>query len=106
MLFRSEIGRTNWLRDTDWSYRLMEEGGHALPVIEAHCEYQRSAKYYYELDVQTRGTALSAVRVRFDYAIVRCADGVAIAAGYTVHASIGREGRPKRLPERVRALFA
>ncbi len=39
-----EIGRTNWLRDTDWSYRAMEAEGFALPVIEAHCEYRQSAR--------------------------------------------------------------
>ena len=29
-----EVGRTEWLRQTGWSYREMEEDGVALPVIE------------------------------------------------------------------------
>ena len=33
-----EVGRTDWLRDTGWNYRAMEEDGIQLPVIEAHCE--------------------------------------------------------------------
>jgi acyl-CoA thioester hydrolase len=32
-----EIGRTDWLRETGWNYREMEEAGIQLPVIEAHC---------------------------------------------------------------------
>jgi acyl-CoA thioester hydrolase len=33
-----EIGRTDWLRDTGWTYREMEADGLSLPVTEAHCE--------------------------------------------------------------------
>ena len=39
-----EVGRTDLLRDTGWSYREMETEGIALPVIEAHCEYRQSAR--------------------------------------------------------------
>ena len=35
-----EIGRTEWLRETGWTYRAMEDEGLGLPVIEAHCEYK------------------------------------------------------------------
>ena len=101
-----EVGRTDWLRETDWSYRAMEDEGHVLPVIEAHCAYRQSARYDDELDVRTTASAVSAVRVRFDYDIVRRADGAAIASGHTVHATIDRQGRPVRMPARVRDLFA
>jgi acyl-CoA thioester hydrolase len=101
-----EIGRTDWLRDTGWSYRAMEDEGLALPVIEAHCEYRQSAKYDDELDVRTRAQRLSPVRIQFDYEVARRADGVAIASGHTVHATIDRQGRPVRLPDRVKDLFA
>jgi acyl-CoA thioesterase FadM len=46
------------------------------------------------------------VRVEFAYDVVRQADRVILATGRTVHASLDREGRPCRLPDRVRALFA
>ena len=39
-----EVGRTDWLRDTGWSYRDMEDDGVQLPVIEAHCEYRRAGQ--------------------------------------------------------------
>ena len=31
--------------------------------------------------------------------IARIPDGERIASGFTVHASVGRDGRPRRLPE-------
>ena len=101
-----EVGRTDWLRATGWSYREMEVDGLALPVIEAHCAYRQSAKYDDEIDVRTRAARVSAVRIQFDYEVVRRADGVVMATGHTVHATIDRHGRPVRLPERVKDLFA
>jgi acyl-CoA thioester hydrolase len=100
-----EVGRTDWLRETGWSYREMEVDGLALPVIEAHCEYRQSAKYDDEIEVRTRASKASAVRIQFDYEVVRRADGVVIATGHTVHATIDRQGRPVRLPDRVKDLF-
>ena len=48
-----EIGRTEWLRETGWTYREMEAEGLALPVIEAHCEYRLGARYDDDLEIRT-----------------------------------------------------
>ena len=45
------------------------------------------------------------VRMAFDYEAVRLDDGVVTASGHTVHAAVTPEGRPCRLPDRVRELF-
>ena len=101
-----EIGRTDWLRDTGWTYRSMEEDGIQLPVIEARCEYRQGARYDDEVEIRTRARKLSPVRVQFDYEAVRRADGAVLASGYTVHASVDGSGRPVRMPDRVKDLFA
>jgi acyl-CoA thioester hydrolase len=101
-----EVGRTDWLRDTGWTYRAMEDEGIQLPVIEAHCEYRQAARYDDDVDIRTRGRKLSPVRVQFDYEAVRRADGAVLAAGHTIHATIDRGGRPVRMPDRVKDLFA
>jgi acyl-CoA thioester hydrolase len=100
-----EVGRTDWFRDVGKSYREMEGGGVQLPVIEAHCEYRRPAKYDDDLEIRTRATLLSPVRIRFDYEIVR-GDDEALVTGHTVHAALDAQGRPCRLPDHVRALLA
>ena len=101
-----EIARTDWLRDTGWTYRLMETEGYALPVIEAHCEYKSSARYDDEIEIETKARLMSPVRMAFDYRVSRPSDGGTIASGYTVHASVDASGRPVRLPPRVKELFA
>jgi acyl-CoA thioester hydrolase len=100
-----EIGRTDLLRETGWSYREMEADGYLLPVLEASCAYHRSAKYDDELEVRTKGAIVSPVRVQFGYEIFRPSDNTMLATGKTVHASLDRTGRPCRLPERVRKML-
>jgi acyl-CoA thioester hydrolase len=94
-----EVGRTDWLRETGWSYRAMEADGVSLPVIEAHCDYRQPSRYDDELEVRTRATLLSPIRVRFDYEVAR--DGTVLTTGHTVHAAVDVNGRPCRLPGRV-----
>jgi acyl-CoA thioester hydrolase len=101
-----EVGRCEWLRSLGWSYRELEaRDAILLPVIEAHCEYRQPARYDDELLIRARGELLSPVRLRFTYDVVRAADGAVLASGHTMHASTDPAGRPKRLPERVRAFF-
>jgi acyl-CoA thioester hydrolase len=101
-----EVGRTDLLRNTGWSYRAMEADGFSLPVIDAQCTYRESARYDDEIEVRTSGALLSPVRVQFTYEVVRPADRVTLATGTTVHAALDRTGRPCRLPTRVQELFS
>ena len=101
-----EIGRTDWLRETGWTYRAMEDDGFQLPVVEAHCQYRHGARYDDELEIRTRAERVSPARIRFDYEVARRVDGRVLADGHTVHATIGPNGRPARLPDRIKDLFA
>ena len=100
-----EVARTDLLRSLGWTYREMEVAGVSLPVIEAHCDYKRPARYDDEIEVRTEGQMLSAVRMRFNYTVLRREDGVVAAAGHTVHAAVDPSGRPCRLPARVKQAF-
>jgi acyl-CoA thioester hydrolase len=100
-----EVARTEWLRQTGWSYREMEVEGTSLPVIEAHCDYRRPAHYDDEIEIRTRAALVSPVRIRFDYELSRRGNLEQLATGYTVHAALDGTGRPCRLPGRVRAML-
>lgn len=101
-----EVARADLLRSLGWSYREMESNGLSLPVIEAHCEYHRPARYDDEIEVRTEGRMMSPVRMEFQYQVVTRKDGVLAASGKTVHASLDASGRPCRLPARIREVFA
>ena len=101
-----EVGRTDLLRQSGWDYRAMELEGFGLPVIEAQCTYKESARYDDDIDVRTSGELLSPVRVKFTYEVVRAADARTLATGTTVHATLDRNGRPCRLPDRIRTVLS
>jgi acyl-CoA thioester hydrolase len=101
-----EVARADLLRSLGWTYRDMEEDGVSLPVIEAHCEYQRPARYDDEIEVRTEGEMLSPVRMRFTYSVARTADNIVAAQGHTVHAAVDTNGRLCRLPRRLLEVFA
>lgn len=100
-----EVGRTDLLRALGWTYREMEAAGFGLPVLEARCAYHRPARYDDEIEIRTTGRLVSPVRMAFDYEAVRLDDGVLTASGHTMHAAVTPDGRPCRLPDRVRELF-
>ena len=97
-----EVGRTDLLRSTGSTYRELEAEGVALPVIEANCAYLRPARYDDELEIHTAGRFVSPIRVEFTYEVIRPADGATIATGRTVHASLDRDGKPRRPPARMK----
>ncbi len=100
-----EVARADLLRSLGWTYREMEAAGVSLPVVEAHCAYLRPARYDDEIEVRTEGRMVSAIRMKFSYTVVRQADQVVSATGYTVHAAVDPSGRPCRLPERIKQVF-
>jgi len=101
-----EAGRTELIRKSGRSYAQLEEDGWLLVVVEAHCRYRQPARYDDALIVRTRVRDLGPARLSFGYELVRTADGVLLADGYTVHAAVDRTGRVRRLPDQIRRLLA
>ena len=101
-----EVARADLLRSLGWTYREMEETGVMLPVIEAHCEYKRPARYDDEVAIETTGVILSPVRMEFQYRVTVRGQADVAAIGRTVHAATTPDGRPCRLPARVHEVFA
>jgi acyl-CoA thioester hydrolase len=58
------------------------------------------------MEVRTKGRMLSPVRMEFTYEVVRQEDQMVAASGRTVHAALDLAGKPCRLPDRIRQLFA
>lgn len=101
-----EVARTDVMRSLGSTYRSLEDEGVFLPVIDAECHYRRPARYDDEIEVRAQGRLLSPVRVAFDYEVFVKGNAEPAAVGQTVHAATDRDGRPCRLPARVREAFA
>lgn len=96
-----EIGRTEFLRAAGSTYRELEASDSYLPVVEASCRYRASARYDDLLRVRTRLQILRRASVAFEYEILRNDDPEVISTGHTMHACLGKDGRPARIPDAV-----
>ena len=99
-----EKGRTEYMRDLVMTYHDIESQGLVLPVIECFSRYKAPAFYDDLLSIETSLVELKNVSCRFNYRICRNDSGGArtfLAKGYTVHASVNREGRLTRLPPQL-----
>lgn len=94
-----ECGRTEYMREHGLHYRAMEDAGFALAVIDLGLSYLKPARYDDELEIETRLTESSGVRLRFDYRLLRREGDseLLLARGHTLLACVGKDGRPRRI---------
>ena len=95
-----ESARAAYWRGLGKSYKDLVEWGVALPVVEAHCNYRRPALYEDLLVVDVGISELRGASMRFAYRVLRGEE--LLADGYTRHAVIGTDGRPRALPAALR----
>jgi acyl-CoA thioester hydrolase len=101
-----EVGRVELCRQLGFEYKKMEtEDDSFIVVAEASCRYKRPARYDDLLTIRTRVTQSQKRTVRFSYEILHQESGELLATGETLHVICDREGRPKSLPEKYRAVF-
>jgi acyl-CoA thioester hydrolase len=95
-----EFSRMEFFRLRGGSYRDMEAAGFMLPVVEASCQYKAPARYDDVLLIRPTVSELRRVSILFTYEVVREAEPSSVlCTGRTLHACIGRDGKPKRFPD-------
>jgi acyl-CoA thioester hydrolase len=98
-----ELGRTELMRELGCSYAELEDvSGIFFPVRRAGARYLRPSHYDERLTVVTRIAEVGGAHVRFEYVVVGDDDGRERATGFTEHAAVGRDGRPRRMPAELR----
>ncbi len=103
-----EMGRTQLLKVSGFSYRDMESDGYRLAVVHASCDYIQPARYDDLIEIETWVDRLTRARVNFTYEIRRLDDATVLARGVTHHVYLSPEGALRRLEphwmERLQAL--
>jgi acyl-CoA thioester hydrolase len=96
-----EVGRVEMLRAAGYNYRDMERSGIYLVVVETSCQYFQPAYYDDLLSLKTSVDWTKGTRIRHLYEVKR--EGLLLATGCTVVASVSPEGKVLRLPAWLRA---
>ena len=91
--------RIELLRVLGVSYRELEERGVMMPVTELNIRYRRSLRFDDLATCETTATVKGPSRVLFS-TVIKNGDFVCAEAEVTV-ASVGRDGRPLRIPPEV-----
>lgn len=102
-----EIGRTELLRQGGMSYAQLEAGGLLLVIVKLDVRYRRSARYDDLVEIRTRWTGGSRVKILHEYEVHVLEPGtptpefspfVAVAASTTL-GCVDRSGRIRELPD-------
>lgn len=93
-----EVGRTEFMRDHNLTYKSLEDAGYVLPVVECYSRYKASARYDDLIIIETSITDVKPLSCRFNYKILRRKDEKLLVKGYTLHASVDKNGKLSKLP--------
>ncbi|CAM3131684.1 acyl-CoA thioesterase [Corallococcus sp. ZKHCc1 1396] len=102
-----EFARSEFFRAHGGSYRELEATGLLLPVVDASAHYKASARYDDLLVIRATLSELRHASLVFTYELLR--DGetpTLLCTGRTMHACVGRDGKPRRMPEALSRLKA
>lgn len=92
-----EMGRTELLRASGGSYRMMEEKGLFLVVTKVAVQYRLPARYDDVLTLTTRFARISFAKLEHAYELRR--DGQLLTTAETTLACIDRNGKVQRMPD-------
>jgi acyl-CoA thioester hydrolase len=102
-----EVARVAYLDEYAGGYKALRAQGIEAFVTEARVRYREPARFADRLTINVRCVDVRGARFRFEYAIVRDADGAPVAEGETRHACVeGSTFRPTRVPEWLREAIA
>ncbi len=91
-----EVARTGFFKHFGYSYKLMEERGVMLPVIDVSCQYKKPILYDDEIIVRTTVDTVKGIRIKMKYEIIRTTTKELLATGSTTHAFVDLELKPIR----------
>jgi acyl-CoA thioester hydrolase len=103
-LIYMEAARVEHLKAAGLPYHEMEKAGLFLPVVELAVKYHKPAKFGQKLLMTSRILPLSGIRLKVEYALGE--SGILLMEGYSLHAFVGRDGKPSRPPREIRQLLS
>jgi acyl-CoA thioester hydrolase len=99
-----EEGRTELLRLNGVRYRDMEARGVFYVVSQLACRFRAPARYDDLVTLTTCTERITPVRVEHGYRLSR--DGVLLTEGRSTLVCVGKEGRPRPLPDDLYEMLA
>ena len=100
-----EESRTELLASIGFDITSIEQEGITLPVISSYCDFKKGAQFEQEILIKAWIDERPRSTLKINYEAFLKGSNILIARGYTVHAFIGRNGKPKRSPSKISTLI-
>ena len=101
-----ERSRSEYSRALGLPYKVMEEHGLMLPVVDLGCRYKRPARYDDLLYVRVAISEWRGASMKFSYEMYDESKEHILSTGFTMHACVNMQGAPIRIPSWIRKGFA
>ncbi len=98
-----EMGRTELLRRGGISYRELEARGFFFVVVKISASYKRPARYDDELELLTRITNQTRVRIDHGYALYHADSRRLLCEAASTIACVDRDGKVVAIPDFLRS---
>ncbi|MCP4802060.1 acyl-CoA thioesterase [Flavobacteriaceae bacterium] len=96
-----EVGRLEWLRSLNISYKKMESEGIMLPVVSLSIKYKRPVHYDDLITIQTELVRLPTASIEFSYKLMNQQREI-LATASTILAFVNKDlNRPIRCPQYI-----
>jgi acyl-CoA thioester hydrolase len=96
-----EIGRTEFCRQKNITYKDIEAQGFYLVVVEAFCKYKKPLRYDQRFIIRVFLESISPRKLVFSYELVTPEEKKLIASGYTVHIVTNSEAKTCSFPTHI-----
>ncbi len=100
-----EESRTELLASVGFDITSIEQEGITLPVISSYCDFKKGAQFEQEILIKTWIDERPKSTLRINYEAILKGSTSLIASGYTIHAFIGINGKPKRPPSKILSII-
>jgi acyl-CoA thioester hydrolase len=98
-----EVGRVSLLRDIGFGYREWVRHELEFPVVQAHADYEASARFDDEVLVKTRIAHIGNSSIKFENEIYKLPEMTLLATGHTVHVLTNKKGEKIRFSAGLKA---
>ena len=93
-----EEARVDFLDQIGWNYRKLEDSGISSPVLNLTCRYRHSTTFDDTIEITTRVTSLSFVRLCFSYEMRHAGtEKPILCTGTSEHCFLDSTGHPMNL---------
>ena len=93
-----EEARVDFLSQIGWDYARLEESGIISPVLNLSCDFKKTTTFSDKIMIRASVKEFNGVKLKFAYEM-RNEDGAVVFTATSMHAFLGKDGRPVRMKQ-------